>query len=513
MTVQPVRGVDRENPNLPGLLVDWIGQLTISQGRRAGERFEVLDWEREFLRGAFRPGIAEAGLTMGRGGGKSCFVGAVAAAALAGPLARPRAEVLIVASSFAQAHSSSWEDARRFLDPWIQAEGWRVRDSGSTAEVERPDGARVVALGSDPRRLHGRRPSLVLADEPAQWPPGQSDRMIAALRTALGKQPGARLVALGTRSGDPLHWFEALLGGGPGVFSLRHQAPPDADPMDPAAWLAANPSLPMMPDLERAIAREAEAAASDPAQLAAFRSLRLNAGTLDTTEDVLISRESWARCEVENLPERSGPLFVGFDLGSGAAMSAAAGFWPETGRVEALASFSTVPSLEERGLQDGVGSLYRDMHREGDLLTLPGRVVDPADLVLEIMSRWGSPDLVVADDWHFRELLGALEKAGVRPADVISRRMGMKTGSEDVRAFRRAVLSGKVRARRSLLISAALRDARVVGDSAGNSKLAKSTQGGRRATARDDVAAALLLAISAGTRDRGRQRARYLGVV
>ena len=47
---------------------------------------------------------------------------------------------------------------------------------------------------------------------------------------------------------------------------------------------------------------------------------------------------------------------------------------------------------------------------------------------------------------------------------------------------------------------AAFREARLVGDTAGNFKLAKSSQGGRRQAAHDDVAAAAVLAIASGVR-------------
>ena len=62
---------------------------------------------------------------------------------------------------------------------------------------------------------------LVIADEPAQWPPGTSDRMIAALRTSLGKIDGGRLIALGTRPADSEHWFEKMLSGG-ADFALNY---------------------------------------------------------------------------------------------------------------------------------------------------------------------------------------------------------------------------------------------------------------------------------------------------
>ena len=85
---------------------------------------------------------------------------------------------------------------------------------------------------------------------------------------------------------------------------------------------------------------------------------------------------------------------------------------------------------------------------------------------------------------------------------IIIRGQGFKDGGEDVRDFRKAILDGHVRAPVSLLLRSALSEARVMSDPAGNSKLAKSTQGGRRGLARDDACAASILAIAEGQRRR-----------
>ena len=61
----------------------------------------------------------------------------------------------------------------------------RSSPAWSIGDPARAFGASV----SDPRRAHGLRPFLVLADEPAQWPPATGEKMISALRTGLGKVP------------------------------------------------------------------------------------------------------------------------------------------------------------------------------------------------------------------------------------------------------------------------------------------------------------------------------------
>ena len=62
---------------------------------------------------------------------------------------------------------------------------------------------------------------------------------------------------------------------------------------------------------------------------------------------------------------------------------------------------------------------------------------------------------------------------------LLVRGQGYRDDGEDVRLFRKAVFDGKVAPTKSLLLRAALLEARTVGDPAGNHKLAKNTQGER----------------------------------
>ena len=59
--------------------------------------------------------------------------------------------------------------------------------------------------------------------------------------------------------------------------------------------------------------------------------------------------------------------------------------------------------------------------------------------------------------------------------------MGFYHGGQDVWRYRRACLDGEVHPKRSLLLRSAMKGARVVGDAAGNWKLAKAGQGRRSA--------------------------------
>ena len=58
-----------------------------------------------------------------------------------------------------------------------------------------------------------------------------------------------------------------------------------------------------------------------------------------------------------------------------------------------------------------------------------------------------------------------------------------------------------------------MREATVVSDPAGNEKLSKTSEGGRRFRAKDDAVAAAILAVSAGVRhERPRPARVYRGV-
>ena len=481
-------------------LAGYIASLTITQGAGTGGPFRLLPWQRRFLRGAFAV-EGDSAIAISRGNGKSTLVSAIACAVVDGPLRQPRAEVVCVASSFAQGRIV-FEHCRAFLEAagrdLSDRKTWRLQDSQNIATIEhRGTGARIRCIGSDPKRAHGLAPLFVLADEPAQWEPGRRDAMLAALATSMGKIRGSRLIALGTRPASEDHWFAKMLDGG-ADYAQSHHAREDDPPFRKRTWLKANPSLPAMPDLEKRIRREAADARRDDSLMAAFRSLRLNMGTDDVAVSTLLEAGTWKRITGE--AAREGRPVWGLDLGQSEAMASCAAYWPATGRLAAVASFPTLPPLPERGLQDGVGGTYVRMAERGELVTTGGQAIDIAALLREAWERFGAPSAIAADRWRVRELADILNRIGLPRCPLHERGQGFKDGGEDVRDFRRACVEGKVKPVPSLLLTAAMSEARAVGDPAGNWKLAKSTQGGRRRRAKDDAAAAAILAVALGVR-------------
>lgn len=499
--------------------LSWIGKLKVTQGQDAGKSVRILDWQRDFLERLLNAKTTEIGISMARGGGKTTWLAFIAAAYFIGPLRQPRGHVFIVASSIQQAMIA--------LEHLIETLGLRERanrfrssfSSHLTGVKDARSGNMVRVLSSRPKSSHGIAPILVLADEPAQWETNSRDAVYAALRTSLGKIPGSRLVCLGTRPDTPDHFFSRLLRK---EQSLVYAAPrfrevttPDGDteyqeiPIDqfndPELLKAANPALDYFPALRQTIETEFEDMLTEPSLQAAFRALRLNQGVSDHAQNSLLDAEVVTSCEAlwATMKEhRKGQYILGLDLGGGTAMTGACAYWPLTGGAEITAAFPAEPDLQKRGLLDGVGDLYERMLAEKDLFTTPGRTVDYEFFLKRIINQFGgNPKYIICDRYKINDLKTVLMRLNLSNIPIVFRGQGFRDGSEDVRSFRRAALEARLAFGPSTLIRSAFAEARCLSDPAGNEKLAKLSEAGRRRSARDDAVAATILAVAFGYRD------------
>ena len=314
--------------------------------------------------------------------------------------------------------------------------------------------------------------------------------------TSMGKHKDGRIVFLGTRPSEDVHFFEKLLQGS-ADFAANYSVPEKLykeKPFRLDTIRKANPSLSFMPDLKETVLKEIERAKKDSTLLPSFLALRLNAGVSDVVESVLLEAGTWDKAE-GNAP-REGLYVLGLDLGESYSQTGVCGFWPDTGRLEAFAAFPQNPSLESRGTKDGVGSLYVTCHQRNELIIAGNRTTDVDEIIRVALSRWGLPSRIVCDHWRKSSLRDAMEGAGILHIPVELRRWGPHDGGEDVRTFRRATVDGTVKPVKSLLLRSSIGAARVVSDGRGNSTIEKARSGPR-----DDVACAVVLAVSSGVRN------------
>ena len=130
----------------------------------------------------------------------------------------------------------------------------------------------------------------------------------------------------------------------------------------------------------------------------------------------------------------------GIDLGTSAAQSAVAAFWPDTGRLDVVSAFPENPDLEARGQSDSVGRLYATAHQRGELILAGENAVNVPILLREALERFGAPSALAADRWREAELRDSLKLAGIPVAALELRGMGFKDGGEDVRVFQSACI-------------------------------------------------------------------------
>ena len=421
-----------------------------------------------------------------------------------GPLAQPRAEVALIAASFKQARLL-FGHAKAYLRPeWERhPRDWRVSDTSNIARLEyRPSGIVLTAHAAKADTMHGLAPSLALLDEPDKWEDNEADKMISAIVTGMGKLSGAKVIALGTYPTSDAHWFARWLAG-EADYRQAHRAKAKDNPYSIATWRKANPSMDYLPPVAENLRKVAKAAKRSEDTLASFKSLNLNLGGPDTVEDVLLTEAQWRACEVDadDLPEASGMMVWSLDLSTSTAQSALSAHWPSTGRAEVVAFFPAEPSLAERGKRDGVGSVYERQYARGELMIAGDRIIDVALILAYGLERWGAPDAVVADDHRAKELVQEMDKAGI-DAELVKRRMGFGDGAEDLRDFRRAVISGHLKVVVNLVLRASIAGAVTVSHgTTGATKLAsKGDAVSRRQHHRDDAIAALHLGVAHGWR-------------
>ena len=498
-----------------------IGKLPVTQGAGAGEPFQVLDWQAEFIRGVFADDVQVAALSVARGAGKSTLIAAIGLVSFFRPLAQPRGKTYIVSASVDQSgevfgHLTAFAMrvfGERDDDGSLTGrltEGWRLTTYPTPRLENRVTGQGVYVRAGNPRTLQGLAPHLLILDEPRQWGRGaMSDGSEAynTLRTSLGKIPGAKMLVIGTRTPADDHWFSKLCRGEGADYWQVHSGDPNAPIDDYDNWVRANPSLAAMPALEAAYGKDAQIALDDPSQLPAFRADRLNLPVANTEEPYLIELDDWvSKCETEDAKRVGQPVF-GLDLGGRSALSSVAAYWPTSGRLEVFAATHN-RSLRELGRRHGFGEMYVGLEGAGDLLLLGEEIVPVGELLKVAIEKYGRPAAVVADKFRSGEVRQALSDRGLGGIPQAYRRNQWKEGDEDVRAFFHAIDAGKVNAKPSALLRLAVSESRLAADQHENQRITRKS----RYSPNDPMVAALI-AVAEGWRRGGqpRRRARYRG--
>ena len=477
--------------------------------------FKVLPWQYEFLAEFLNPDIDTHILSIARGAGKTALVSLIAACYIDGPLYEISGEdtsVVIVASSFEQARTEMIKDLRKMLPDDDDGKHFRIVNNTALAEINnRKNGARIKFIGSDAKRAHGKRATVIICDELAQWQPNSGEAMWVALTTGLGKvdNQNDKVLAVSTRPAS-FHWFESVIQAykdEPTASVILYCAPKDCDINHPSSWHKANPSLayglPKMKEYEK----HCRLANKIPRELASFKAYKLNMGEQEISgADMLLGADEWDKLTAG--ATRDGEMVWGLDLGGATSFSAVAAYWPETGRLEAYGAIGDNLSPYDRGLKDRVGSAYVDGVQHGEIILLPNEVPRISDVLLEAHTRYGGwPKVIACDRYRAAELRDAIREIGATMT-VEHRRMGIGDGSEDVARFRAAVSEGRLKPEPNVTLTNSIAAATVGSRSTGAQFL--SNRRGQAWNYQNDVAVAAILATAEGDRRAAKPRNRQL---
>lgn len=486
--------------------IQFLGLLRIAEGKKAGKPLKLASFQRKFVRGSLAKGVMVGVLSIGRGNAKTALSAGLALADLVGALEvkpQPKREIIFAARNRDQART-----AFNFLLGYIeglpeedQAQFTIRRGSKLEVEFEGNGGGLARVIAADGKSILGGAPTLAIMDERAAWERDKGDNLENAILSGLGKRDGRALI-ISTSAPDDANTFSRWLDEPPpGTYVQEHRPGFGLPADDLESLLQANPGAKegigstadwLVAQARRAIARGGSA-------LSSFRNLNRNERVSSEDRSVLVTVDEWLSSEVapDALPPREGPCVLGVDLGGSRSMSAAAFYWPDTGRLEAVGTFPAFPSLADRGASDGVSGRYTEMQDRGELSVMGENTVPPGQWLAQIVRHLDGAEVacIVGDRFRHAEFTEAMQAAGLARVPFIWRGFGWKDGSEDIERFRRALFDGEVICTPSLLLRSAFSDAITLVDPAGNHKLAKA-----RSLGRIDAAAASVLAVAQGAR-------------
>jgi len=480
----------------------FMQQLKVPEGPNAGKAITLAPFQRQFIEGALGPDVTAAVKSIARGSGKSAITAGLGLGGLLGVWDRqPRREIIAAARTRDQG-AIIWQFVSGFISTLpveIQRHFIFRRAPRLEIEYEGDGGGHILrVIAADGRSALGGAPTMAILDERGHWALDRGDELEHALLSGLGKREG-RAFLISTSAPDDTHafsrWIDEPL---PGTYVQEHRPAPGLPADDRDSLLIANPGAPhgIGADMDWLEAQAQRAIARGGSSLTSFRLYNRNERVSGENRDMLLTPDEWLACETADLPPRDGGCVIGIDLGGSSSMSAAAFYWPQTGRLEALGTFPSQPSLMDRGQADGVAGRYVEMQDRGELSVLGDRTVPVAPWLIEVMRHVEDQPILAftMDRYKQAELGEAITRAGIR-APLVFRGQGFRDGGEDAERFRRAAFDGQVKAAPSLLLRSAFADCVCIRDPANNIKIAKA-----RSMGRIDSAAATVLAVAQGAR-------------
>lgn len=498
----------------PGLnraerVIAFCEDLPITQGKLAGTKMVLRDWQRRFIAKVYaehngaRP-VRTAVLSLARKNGKTQLAAALALCHLLGPESEMRGEVYSCALTRDQAGKLYQEMVAILNKHEEHADRCNIVSFKKEIHVlfGTGDGSFYQALSADAGSKMGLSPSFVVYDELGSAP---NRHLFDAMDTAMGARDNPLMMCISTQAAADHHVMSELIDYGLQVdagdiqdasFHLTlYAAPREADPWDPETWKMANPALDDFRSLDD-VARQAAQARMVPSKEMAFRNLILNQRVSSVAR--FIHKAEWDNCAapvaLEALSGRE--CYAGLDLSAARDLTAFVMVFPDDeGSLDVVCRFfMPEQNIEARSNEDRVP--YDLWAKEGHITLIPGASIDPGFVAQAISeaSRTYALKTVAYDRWRIEDLKRELGLFGGEIA-LEPHGQGFKDMSPAIDKMERHVADQLLRHGGNPVLNMCAANAVVTLDPSGNRKLDKS-----KATGRIDGLVALAMAINVANR-------------
>jgi phage terminase large subunit-like protein len=438
-----------------------------------------------------------------KGNGKTGLVAGLCACHLFGPEAEQRGEVYSAAIDRGQAAIIFAEiEAIIFAVPEFAA---IVNIQRFHKKIEVLDGVGrgsiYEALSADARRAHGLAPSLWAYDELAQ---AKDRTLLDNLINGLGKRKEALGLVISTQAPDDDHPLSQMIDDGlsgvdPSMYVQLDAAPADADPFAEETWFGCNEALGNYLSLDD-MRESAERARRIPAFEASFRNLRLNQRIDASEEQRIVSAAIWKQGAVEVDPQKllGRKCYGGLDLSGKDDLTALVLAFPDDqpdpGYDILTFCWTPMDALEAR--KPSERDLFKLWIRQGLLFGIPGPIIKYAFVAaqLKALNDLYRIELIGFDRWRMKDFKEAMSEVGLDDLPMKEFGQGFQSMAPAVDHFAELALTGKLRHGGHPVLTAAVANAVLTSDPAGNRKFDKE-RATTRQTIRIDPAVALAMAL------------------
>jgi phage terminase large subunit-like protein len=474
----------------------------VPEGKDVGKPLKLRPWQKtELVKIYDNPaGTRMAIISFAKKNGKTSLAACLLLLHLCGPEARRNTQLPSTAQSRDQA-AVVFDLAAKMvrmspdLEPNIV-----VRDT--LKQLYCPDlGTLYMALSADSSTAHGKSPAFALHDELGQVR-GPRSELFNAVENAMGAHESPMSVVISTQAPTDADLLSVLIddaldGNDPRIVVSLYTADPQLDAFSLEAIKQANPALGDFLN-EKEILDQAAKAKRMPSQEALYRNYTLNQRV--EASNPFVTEAVW---KANGTPAAAwGDVYAGLDLSETSDLTALVLVSPDRGSWSVRPTFwLPAEGLEDRSRKDRVP--YDQWHKQGELLTTPGRSVEYEYVAKHIATLFEQMNIrkVAFDRWNMKHLRPWLVKAGLSDATIAERFVdfgqGFASMSPALRNLESLLLAEKIRHGMQPVLTMCARNAVVKTDEAGNRKLDK-----RRSRGRIDGMVALAMACAVGSQDQ-----------